>query len=139
VDVFIYFAHALVALPTATWINAGHTNGVPVLGTFLTEHKEGLEAGQVLFSDRDTAGRAATQLTAMARFWGFDGWLVRSAIPLSTLEVNGHTCVYKHAACVPAVDRAQVGVTVPWARSIGAFVYGRLTLHRCDQTNGDRF
>ena len=30
IDVFVYFSHALVTIPPPGWINAAHTNGVPV-------------------------------------------------------------------------------------------------------------
>ena len=30
IDLFIYFAHSLVAIPPVGWVNAGHRHGVPV-------------------------------------------------------------------------------------------------------------
>jgi hypothetical protein len=41
IDTFVYFAHELVTVPPATWVNCAHANGTRVLGTVITEHEEG--------------------------------------------------------------------------------------------------
>jgi endo-beta-N-acetylglucosaminidase D len=76
IDVFIYFAHALVAIPPVGWVDAAHTNGLPILGTFIAEWGEGALICAELFSRRDVAAAAARQLAAIAKWAGFDGWLV---------------------------------------------------------------
>ena len=76
-DVFVYFSHTLVATPPVGWINAGHRNGVPVLGTFIVEWAEGAAIAARAFESRAAAERTAQQLAAVAHHFGFDGWLVR--------------------------------------------------------------
>ena len=78
VDTFIYFSHNLVTIPPTGWINAGHANGVPVIGTLITEWDAGTEACKSLFCDAETASHMAEQLVKVARHFGFDGWLVRA-------------------------------------------------------------
>jgi mannosyl-glycoprotein endo-beta-N-acetylglucosaminidase len=79
-DAFVYFSHALVSPPSVGWIDAGHTNGVPVLGTFIMEWQEGAKVAARVFSSRATAQQTALQLAVIARWHGFDGWLVRCLV-----------------------------------------------------------
>ena len=43
IDIFVYFSHNFVTIPPVGWVNAGHRNGITVLGTFITEFKDGYE------------------------------------------------------------------------------------------------
>ncbi|NXL89371.1 ENASE acetylglucosaminidase, partial [Alectura lathami] len=45
IDIFIYFSHHTVTIPPVCWTNAAHRNGVPVLGTFITEWTDGEKLG----------------------------------------------------------------------------------------------
>ena len=84
IDLFIYFSHALVATPPVGWIDAGHANCAPVLGTFIAEWGEGARVCARLFARRKTAETAAESLAALARWHGFDGWLVRMLLLVCT-------------------------------------------------------
>lgn len=79
VDVAYYFQHSLVNVPPVVWTNAAHRNGVPMLGAVGSDFTVGGRPGSggeqfnALF---DEPGRAVAQLTALARTYGFDGWLI---------------------------------------------------------------
>ena len=76
VDVFVYFSHHLVTIPPPGWTNAAHRNGVPVLGTLITEWETGSRCCSALFCSQQAASKGAAQLAHVARHHGFDGWLV---------------------------------------------------------------
>ncbi|EIE20293.1 glycoside hydrolase, partial [Coccomyxa subellipsoidea C-169] len=76
IDAFIYFSHHFVTIPCPTWINSAHRHGVQVLGTFITEWKEGAEKCRQLFASSDSAEQTAHQLAAIAAFFRFEGWLI---------------------------------------------------------------
>jgi len=69
----------LACIPPPSWTNALHRNGVKVLGTFLVE-PQSRDICKIL-QRTGSAIRAwnytlASQLTRIARFYGFDGWLI---------------------------------------------------------------
>ncbi|ORY07744.1 hypothetical protein K493DRAFT_86361 [Basidiobolus meristosporus CBS 931.73] len=72
-DYFVYFSHHRVTIPPVTWINAAHKNGVPVLGTFITEWEEGAQETSKLLKNAEFY---ANQLADVAACYGFDGWLL---------------------------------------------------------------
>ncbi|XP_046734351.1 uncharacterized protein LOC124404338 isoform X2 [Diprion similis] len=76
VDSFIYFSHHLVTIPPYGWINAAHTHGVKVLGTVITEWKDGERIWKEIFSSEAEIKRFADALVSLATFYKFDGWLV---------------------------------------------------------------
>ncbi|KAL5709799.1 mannosyl-glycoprotein endo-beta-N-acetylglucosaminidase [Ranunculus cassubicifolius] len=82
IDVFVYFSHNLVTIPPPCWINAAHTHGVKVLGTFITEWDQGKAICDTLLSTKDSALMYAERLTELAVALGFDGWLVNMEIQL---------------------------------------------------------
>jgi mannosyl-glycoprotein endo-beta-N-acetylglucosaminidase len=65
-----------VTIPPPGWTNAAHRNGVPVLGTFITEWDAGAEACTKIFESTATAAVFASKLVEIAKYYGFDGWLV---------------------------------------------------------------
>ncbi|KAH9882920.1 hypothetical protein J1614_000286 [Plenodomus biglobosus] len=83
VDTFIYFSHKLVCVPPPTWTNALHRNGVNVLGTVLVEPQtSGTE--QLLENVTSAAGITfpmVKKLVAIARHYGFDGYLINIEKP----------------------------------------------------------
>lgn len=76
IDTFVYFSHHLVTIPPPSWICAAHRNNTKVLGTFITEWAEGSKVCKQLFSSRSMAQQTADQLVRVARYHGFDGWLI---------------------------------------------------------------
>ncbi len=82
-DSFYYFAHDRVAVPTAWWINAGHLNGVPVLGTIDFEgYSTETQAELATMLGADSAQYVA-QLAALAKHYNFDGWFfnIETSLP----------------------------------------------------------
>ncbi|QDS76933.1 hypothetical protein FKW77_004772 [Venturia effusa] len=75
---FIYFAHYLVSCPPPGWVDWCHGNGVECLGTFIVEAQMGKEGMGRILLERDEEGSfgVARVLGRMARWVGFDGWLV---------------------------------------------------------------
>ena len=76
VEFFIYFSHKLVAIPPTSWINSCHRNGVKILGTFILEGDAKAKHAERMFDQLDGEFVVARQLAAMARAYGFDGWLL---------------------------------------------------------------
>ncbi|MGG2362176.1 hypothetical protein ACE4Z5_24715, partial [Salmonella enterica] len=82
-DSFYYFAHYRVAIPTAWWINAGHLNGVPVMGTVDFEGSSQGELGTMLGAD---SSQYVAQPASLAQHYNFDGWFfnVETSLPAGT-------------------------------------------------------
>ncbi|XP_015127690.1 cytosolic endo-beta-N-acetylglucosaminidase isoform X1 [Diachasma alloeum] len=76
IDIFIYFSHHMVTIPPFGWINAAHKHGVKVLGTVITEHKDGEEIWSELLSSLEKTRKFADALITLAKFYGFEGWLL---------------------------------------------------------------
>lgn len=69
----------MVCIPPPSWTNTLHRNGVKVLGTFLVEPQSTNIAKILQRTSSDTLEwdyTLASQLTRIARFYGFDGWLI---------------------------------------------------------------
>lgn len=86
IDTFIYFSHHFVTIPPQGWISAAHRNGVQLLGTFITEWDEGSKICDDLFKTQKTLTLVACKLDAIARFYGFDGWLINIENKLQNTE-----------------------------------------------------
>lgn len=76
VDMFVYFSHNLVTIPPACWVTAAHLHGVKVLGTFITEWKEGKEICHEFLASENSVKRVVSQLIEIARYHKFEGWLI---------------------------------------------------------------
>ena len=84
VDLFVMWGgsavEGLILSPNATWIDAGHRNGVKVLGTvFFPPNPYGGKMEWVEeFLEEDAQGRfpLADKLIEVAHYYGFDGWFI---------------------------------------------------------------
>jgi hypothetical protein len=68
-----------VCVPPPSWTNTLHRNGVKTLGTFLVEPQSANISKILQRTPSETQGwdyTLASQLTRIARFYGFDGWLI---------------------------------------------------------------
>ncbi|XP_017586132.1 PREDICTED: cytosolic endo-beta-N-acetylglucosaminidase, partial [Corvus brachyrhynchos] len=84
IDIFVYFSHHTVTIPPVVWTNAAHRNGVPVLGTFITEWTDGEKLCEAFLAGGEEAyGAVAKQLARIAQHYRFDGWLVNIENTLS--------------------------------------------------------
>ncbi|XP_011301389.1 cytosolic endo-beta-N-acetylglucosaminidase [Fopius arisanus] len=88
IDTFIYFSHHMVTIPPFGWINAAHKHGVKVLGTLITEHKDGEAIWDEVLSSPEKTTRFADALITLTKFYGFEGWLlnVENKIKLEDIE-----------------------------------------------------
>ena len=81
VDALYYYLHDTVAVPPTQWVNAGHRNGVPVLGTVTGDCTD--SSGKPLCGPQATElfspGKylqTAAKLYQYAAVYGFDGWMI---------------------------------------------------------------
>ncbi|XP_005884376.1 PREDICTED: cytosolic endo-beta-N-acetylglucosaminidase [Myotis brandtii] len=89
IDIFVYFSHHLVTVPPVGWTNAAHRHGVRVLGTFITEWKEGGQLCEAFLAGDDRSFQAvADRLVLLAQFLHFDGWLINIENSLSPAAVG---------------------------------------------------
>ncbi|CAH1391145.1 unnamed protein product [Nezara viridula] len=76
IDIFVYFSHKFITIPPLCWINAGHTHGVKVLGTIITEGSEGAKLWDRMAASRTMIREFAFRLTLICDHYGFDGYLI---------------------------------------------------------------
>ncbi|KAH0517904.1 Cytosolic endo-beta-N-acetylglucosaminidase [Microtus ochrogaster] len=89
IDIFVYFSHHTVTIPPVCWTNAAHRHGVCVLGTFITEWKEGGKLCEsFLAGDERSYQAVADRLVQIAQFFRFDGWLINIENSLSPAAVG---------------------------------------------------
>ncbi|KAI7894833.1 endo-b-N-acetylglucosaminidase [Mucor mucedo] len=103
-DIFVYFSHKRVSIPPVNWTNACHRNGVKCLGTFLVEgsnqmhEMEALLQGPPLVKGSDDGDPMrlwspfyADKLVAIAKHYGFDGWLFNIECEFFPFPTNPRT------------------------------------------------
>ncbi|NXH23543.1 ENASE acetylglucosaminidase, partial [Bucco capensis] len=117
IDIFVYFSHHTVTIPPVCWTNAAHRNGVPVLGTFITEWTDGEKLCEAFLAGGEEAYRAVSeQLARIAQHYRFDGWLVNLENTLSAAAVRNLAPFLRHLTA--EVHRAVPGGLVIWYDSI---------------------
>lgn len=75
-DIFVYFSHKFVTVPPLGWINAGHSHGVKVLGTIITEWDDGLELCNKMLESSEILDVCVEKLCEVCKDFGFDGYLL---------------------------------------------------------------
>lgn len=96
IDIFCYFSHHFITIPPLAWINVGHTHGVKIIGTIITEWKEGAAIwNRILNSEREWK-RFANTLAAIAKCMHFDGWLLNVENKISKPRVLLEFVRYLH-------------------------------------------
>ncbi|XP_054464281.1 cytosolic endo-beta-N-acetylglucosaminidase isoform X2 [Anoplopoma fimbria] len=88
IDIFNYFTHNLVTIPPAVWTNAAHKHGVVVLGTFITEWKDGAAACEAFLIEEESYRAVADKLVQISHCYGFEGWLINIENTLSEVAVK---------------------------------------------------
>uniref|UniRef100_A0A8C7BFY8 mannosyl-glycoprotein endo-beta-N-acetylglucosaminidase n=1 Tax=Neovison vison TaxID=452646 RepID=A0A8C7BFY8_NEOVI len=112
IDIFVYFSHHTVTIPPVGWTNAAHRHGVCVLGTFITEWKDGAQLCEAFLAGDERSYRAvADQLVLIAQFFRFDGWLVNIENSLSVTSRSSFLTRAQLGA------RASGGLGGPWRRT----------------------
>ncbi|XP_067860277.1 cytosolic endo-beta-N-acetylglucosaminidase isoform X2 [Heptranchias perlo] len=87
-DIFVYFSHYMVTIPPVCWTNAAHKHGVAILGTFITEWKDGATICEAFLEKEETFRAMADKLVLIAQCFQFDGWLVNIENELSPNAVK---------------------------------------------------
>ncbi|XP_061866655.1 cytosolic endo-beta-N-acetylglucosaminidase isoform X2 [Colius striatus] len=117
IDIFVYFSHHTVTIPPVCWTNAAHRNGVPVLGTFITEWTDGEKLCEAFLAGGEEAyGAVSEQLARIARHYHFDGWLVNLENTLSAAVARNLPPFLRHLTA--QVHSAVPGGLVIWYDSI---------------------
>ncbi|CAO1307034.1 unnamed protein product [Diamesa hyperborea] len=77
VDIFCYFSHNLVTIPTLQFLNAAHKNGVKVMGTFIVEDTSGASIlNDQILTTKEKVRQVAESLFDISRRLRFEGWLL---------------------------------------------------------------
>ncbi|XP_035424598.1 cytosolic endo-beta-N-acetylglucosaminidase [Cygnus atratus] len=117
IDIFVYFSHHTVTIPPVCWTNAAHRNGVPVLGTFITEWTGGEKLCEAFLAGGAEAYRAVSdQLARIAQHYRFDGWLINIENTLSAVAVENLAPFLRHLTA--QVHSAVPGGLVIWYDSV---------------------
>uniref|UniRef100_A0A0N5B806 Mannosyl-glycoprotein endo-beta-N-acetylglucosaminidase n=1 Tax=Strongyloides papillosus TaxID=174720 RepID=A0A0N5B806_STREA len=88
IDQFCYFSHHFITVPPKVWIDQGHAHGVKVLGTLITENKEGLFLCNELFTFNSNMDSLIECLVKLTKICNFDGWLINIENPLPDGKVD---------------------------------------------------
>ncbi|XP_055610935.1 cytosolic endo-beta-N-acetylglucosaminidase isoform X2 [Uranotaenia lowii] len=75
IDVFCYFSHNFVTIPTLQWLNCAHKNGVRVIGTLIIEGGNSGLLKDILQSE-EFYRKVADALVQVAKICQFEGWLL---------------------------------------------------------------
>ena len=118
VDIFCYFSHNLVTIPTLQYLNAAHRNGVKVIGTFIVENEDGRKALHDMLIDKEHTEKVATSLVEIAKRLSFEGWLlnIEVAVKETKLPLLKHFVHYLTEKTHKEID----GGRIIWYDSVSA-------------------
>lgn len=88
IDSFCYFSHHFITIPPKVWIDQGHTHGVKVLGTLITEYKDGFLLCNELFTYSSNIDSLIKCMVKLTKLCNFDGWLINIENPLIDGKVD---------------------------------------------------
>ncbi|CAI4231084.1 unnamed protein product [Auanema sp. JU1783] len=89
IDIFCYFSHHCVTIPPRGYIKVAHEHGCLVMGTFITEWKDGEKICEKMLKDEETIEKSVNQLVALAVHYGFEGWLINIENVLKEEQIAG--------------------------------------------------
>lgn len=88
VDIFCYFSHNLITIPTLQYLNAAHLNGVKVIGTFIVENEDGRKALNDMLLSNEHVEQVANSLVEIAKRLNFEGWLLNIEVQVKTAKLD---------------------------------------------------
>jgi len=115
VDIFSYFTHHWVAVPPPSWINAGHRNGVPILGNLTPPYGDN---GSFVQPMLDATDLYVEQLVAIAQYYGFDGWAFNFETNLLHGNKSARQLVTFLSRLTSRLHSALAGSKVVWYDSV---------------------
>lgn len=87
VDIFCYFSHNLITIPTLQYLNAAHLNGVKVIGTFIVESNDGQNVLHEILKSREQAEKVADSLVEISKRLKFEGYLLNIEVPVNSDKI----------------------------------------------------
>lgn len=88
VDIFCYFSHNLVTIPTLQYLNAAHLNGVKVIGTFIVENADGSQILHDMLMNQERVEKVADSLVEISKQLSFEGWLLNIEVQVSVNKID---------------------------------------------------
>lgn len=87
VDIFCYFSHNFITIPTLQYLNAAHSNGVKVIGTFIVENNDGFKILEDILASREQVERVADSLVEISKRLKFEGYLLNIEVTVNRDKV----------------------------------------------------
>nr|XP_022916664.1 cytosolic endo-beta-N-acetylglucosaminidase 1 isoform X2 [Onthophagus taurus] len=81
-DIFCYFSHHFITIPTLPWINVAHRFGTAVIGTIITEFTRGKALCDQFLKSEATYKQFADALVEICILFKFEGWLLNIENPV---------------------------------------------------------
>ncbi|XP_053678007.1 cytosolic endo-beta-N-acetylglucosaminidase [Anopheles nili] len=87
IDIFCYFSHNFVTVPTLQWLNCAHRNGVKVIGTLIIEQQNAQLLRDILQSE-EFMSRVVDALVRVSKVCQFHGWLLNIEYGLDPSKID---------------------------------------------------